>query len=109
MNSPSSLATTGPQPSRMWRFRRERLVLREDVDVPEIGVDAVGERDIDNAVLAGEGDRGLGSIASEGKETFAGATGQQNTKRISHGGPSWAEDSLYRMLYAAPCRTFIRC
>jgi len=34
MNSPSSLATTGPHPSRM-AFQRERLVLGQDVDVAQ--------------------------------------------------------------------------
>ncbi len=63
---------------------RERLVLGEDVDVAQVGVDAVGEGDVDDAVLAGEGDGGFGAIAGEGKEPFAGTTGKQNAKRISH-------------------------
>ena len=63
---------------------RERLVLGEDVDVAQVGVDAVGEGDVDDAVLAGEGDGGLGAIAGEGEEPFAGTTGKQDAKRISH-------------------------
>ena len=65
-------------------IERERLVLGEDVDVAQIGVDAVGEGDVDDAVLAGEGDGGLGAIAGERKEPFAGTTGKQNTECISH-------------------------
>src|ERR1700761_2443917 len=84
MNSPSSLATTVPQPSRMWRFEREGLVLGQDIDVAKVRVDAVGEGDVDDAVLAGEGDGRLGAIAGEGEEPFASAAGKQNTKGISH-------------------------
>ncbi len=62
----------------------ERLVLGEDVDVAEVGVDAVGESDVDDAVLAGEGYGRLGAIAGEGEEPFAGTTGKQDAKRISH-------------------------
>ena len=63
---------------------RERLVLGEDVDVAEVGVDAVGEGDVDDAVLAGERNGRLGAIAGEGEEPFAGTTGKQDTKCISH-------------------------
>jgi len=64
--------------------QREGLVLGEDVNVAEIGVDAVGESDIDDAVLTGEWNGGLCAIAGKGKEPFASTTGEQNTKRISH-------------------------
>ena len=63
---------------------RERLVLREDVNVAQVGVDAVGQCDVDDAVLAGEGDRGLGAIAREGKKPFASATCKQHTECVSH-------------------------
>ena len=43
----------------------ERLVLGEDVDPAQVGVDAVGERDIDDAVDAAEGDGGFGAVARE--------------------------------------------
>jgi len=41
----------------------ERLVLREDVDVAQVRVDAVGEGDVDDAILTAEGDGGFGAIA----------------------------------------------
>ncbi len=63
---------------------RERLVLGEDVDVAQVGVDAVGQGDVDNAVLAGERYGGLGAVAGQGKQPFAGTTGEQNTQAISH-------------------------
>ena len=84
MNSPSSWATTEPQPSRMWRLSERALYWVRDVDVAEFGVDAVREGEVDDAVLAGEGDGGLGAITGEGEESFAGTTGEENTKRISH-------------------------
>ena len=62
----------------------ERLVLGEDVDVAQVGVDAVGEGEVDDAVLAGERDGRLGAVARQGEEPFAGTTGEQNTKRVSH-------------------------
>ncbi len=62
----------------------ERLVLGEDVDVTQVGVDAVGEGDVDDAVLAGKGNGRLGAIAGQREKPFAGTTGEQNTKRISH-------------------------
>ena len=74
----------GPPAFADVAVERERLVLGEDVDVAEVGVDAVGEGDVDDAVLAGEGNGRLGAIAGEGEEAFAGTTGKQNAKRISH-------------------------
>ena len=53
----------------------ERLVLGEDVDVTQVGVDAVRQGDVDDAVLACKGDGGLGSIASQGKKPLSGTTG----------------------------------
>jgi hypothetical protein len=52
--------------------------LREDVDVAEVRVDAVGEGDVDDAVLAGEGDGGLGAVAGERGEALASAPCKQN-------------------------------
>ena len=60
-------------------IERERFVLGEDVDVAEVGVDAVGEGDIDDAVLAGEGNGGLGAVAGQGEKPLSSATGKQNT------------------------------
>ncbi len=62
----------------------ERLVLGEDVDVTKVGVDAVRQGDVDDAVLTCKWDGGLGSIASQGKKPLARATGEQDSKRISH-------------------------
>jgi hypothetical protein len=53
---------------------RERLVLSEDVDAPEIGVEAVGKSDIDDPIYAPEGHCGLGAIPSEGIKSLAGTS-----------------------------------
>src|SRR5262249_43176783 len=42
--------------------QRKRLVLGEDIHAAQVGVDAVGERDIDDAVVAAEGHGGLGAV-----------------------------------------------
>ena len=65
--------------------QRERLVLGQDVNVAQVGVDAVGEGDVDDAVLAGEGHGRLGAVAGQGKEPFASATCKQHPERVSHG------------------------
>jgi hypothetical protein len=53
--------------------------LGEDVDVSEVGVDAVGESDVDDTVLARKGDGGLRTIAGEREQPFAGTTGKQDS------------------------------
>ena len=64
--------------------QRERLVLGEDVDLAQAGVDAVGECDVDDAVVAAKGYRRFGAIAGERKEPFARATRQQYSECVSH-------------------------
>ena len=59
--------------------QRERLVLRENVDPAQVGIDAIGECDIDDAIYAAEGDRGLGAIAGQRVEAFTRASGQQDS------------------------------
>ena len=48
------------------------------VDGVDAGVDAVGQGEIDDAVLAPEGDGGLCHVAGEGVETAALSSGQQH-------------------------------
>ena len=43
----------------------ERLVLGEDVDLAQVGVDAVGKGYVNNAVDAAKGDSGLGAVAGQ--------------------------------------------
>jgi len=64
---------------------RKRFVLSEDVDAAEVGVEAVGESDIDDAVHASKGDGGLGAVASERIEAFASAAGEKDSESVFHG------------------------
>ena len=65
-------------------IQRERLVLREDEDAAQAGVDAVRKRDVDDAVDAAEDHGGFGAIASERIEALAGASSEQDSERIFH-------------------------
>jgi len=63
---------------------REGLVLGEDVDVAEVGVDAVGESDVDDAVHSAEGDGGLGAIPGERIEALSGAACEKDSECVFH-------------------------
>src|SRR6185437_16160559 len=65
-------------------IKRERFILRENVDLAQVGIHAVGKGDVNNAVNAAEGDGGLGTIASKGIKPFSGPSGEQNSERIFH-------------------------
>ena len=58
---------------------RERLVLGKDVNPAQARVDAVGKRDVDDAVVAAEGHGRLGAIAGKRKEPFAGSACKQHS------------------------------
>ena len=66
---------------------RERLVLGEDVNAAQVGVQAVGKRDVDDAIDAAESDCGLGPIASERIKALPGAACQENPESIFHDFP----------------------
>jgi hypothetical protein len=53
-------------------------------DLAQAGVDAVGEGDVDDAVVTAEGHSRFGAIAREGEEAFSRAARKQYSKRISH-------------------------
>ena len=52
-------------------IERERFVLREDVDLAQLGIEAIRQRDVDDAVDAAEGHRRLGPVARERIESLA--------------------------------------
>ena len=72
MNSPSSSETMF-QPIRMWRLSESDLYCVAMKTRRRPGVDAVAEREIDDAVGAAEEDRRLGALFRQGVETFTGA------------------------------------
>jgi len=60
-----------------------RVELSEQVDTTEAGVDAVGNRDIDEAIFAGERDRGFGAFFGERKEASALAAAHDNGEDVA--------------------------
>ena len=63
-------------------IERQRLVLGEDVDAAQVGIDAVGEGDVDDAVDAAEGHGRLGAVARQGIERSP-APPASSTPRVS--------------------------
>ena len=62
----------------------ERFVLSEYEDAAQIGVDAIGESDVDDAIHAAERNGGFGAIAGERPETFTLASGEKYPDGIAH-------------------------
>ena len=63
---------------------RKSLVLGEDVNPAQIGVDAIGEGDVDNAVVATERNRGLSPVPREGEEPLTRSACQKYSKCVFH-------------------------
>ena len=62
----------------------QRFVLRENENAPQIGVDAIGKRDVDDAIERAEGNRGLGAIAGQRPQALALASGEQHSDGVAH-------------------------
>ena len=58
------------------------LVLRGDEDLAQARVDAVGEREVDDAVGPAEGHRRLGALAGERVQALARPAGQQDRDHV---------------------------
>ncbi len=63
---------------------RQGLVLRKDVDLAQPRIDAVGKRNVDDSVVATEGNCRFSTITREWEEPFAGAARKQNSQSVSH-------------------------
>ena len=63
----------------------ERFVLGEDENAAQVGVDAVGKRDVNDAVKRAEGHRGLGAVARERPKAFPLASGKKYGDSVLHG------------------------
>ena len=72
--------------------QRQSFVLGEDVDAAQVGVEAVGESDVDDAIHSTEGDGGLGAIAGERIKALSGATGEKDSESVFHGTPGKTVD-----------------
>ena len=56
----------------------QRLVLREDAHGVDAGVNAVGKREINDAVFPSEGDGGLGGVLRQNHEPAALSAGKKH-------------------------------
>jgi hypothetical protein len=64
---------------------RKGFVLGEDVNAAQVGVEAVGESDIDDAIHASEGDGGLGTVAGKRIKALSGAACEKDSESVFHG------------------------
>ena len=64
--------------------KRVRLVLRQDVDPPEPGVDAVGQGEVDDPEDAAEGDRRLGPDVGQRTQALTLAPRHDERKGVFH-------------------------
>ena len=89
------VAVEVPRPARAdVVVKRARVVLRQDEDVVDLGVDAVRKREVDDPVLARERDGGLGADRGQDRQPLPFPTGKDD------GG-----DRLHAaMLHRAHCR-----
>ena len=62
----------------------ERFVLREDKNAAQIAVQAIGKRDVDDAIDAAERDGGFRAVARQRPKPLALAAGQENSDRVAH-------------------------
>ena len=60
--------------------QRRRVELRQRVDLVDARVDAVGHRDVDQAVVGAEGHGGLGALLGERVEAGAGAAAEDDAE-----------------------------
>ncbi len=61
------------------------LILNEDGDLTEPGVQTIAQSEIDDTVFAPEGNRRLCTLVGEGKEPFTFSTSQDHGENILHG------------------------
>ncbi len=89
----------------LGQMLQERLALElgEDVDGVDPGVDEVAEDEVDDAVLAAEGHRGLGALLGQGIETRALSPRQHDSQDAqSHGALRRLPASLSRARHLPP-------
>ena len=63
-------------------IQRERFVLRGDEDAAQAGVDAVAEREVDDAVGPAEKHGWFGAVSGERVQTFTRTAREQNHQRV---------------------------
>ena len=69
--------------------QRLRLVLRQHADAPQPRVDAVAEREVDDAHGAGKGHCRLGAVVGQAGEAAAAAAGEHQCVGVAAQGQAW--------------------
>ncbi len=94
------------QPRCRWRMRLCGLVLRGDRDAPDAGVDGVRQREVDDAGLAAEEDRGLGALVGQLHQAAAAPAGQHIGHRVAgeRRGSSWLSWPSFSLPVSPPAR-----
>jgi hypothetical protein len=59
--------------------------LGKNVDAAQVGVEAVGESDVDDAIHSAESHGGLGAVASQRIKALSSAAGQKDSESVFHG------------------------
>src|SRR5262249_3530809 len=62
--------------------KAECLVLSEDVNVAQVGVDAIGKGDVDDAVVSAKGHGWFSAVAGQRIQPLTGASRQQYSQRV---------------------------
>src|SRR5580704_5462096 len=62
----------------------ERFVLREDEDAAQVAVQAIGERDVNDAVHAAEWDSGFRAVARQWPQALSLAACQEHAQSVAH-------------------------
>ena len=70
----------------------DRVELREHENLVDAAVDAVGKRDVDEAILAGERDGGLGAVVGERLEARAATATEDDSDDVFARGQGWFLD-----------------
>ena len=81
---------------RMWRLSDSDLYAERDEDPAQAGVDAVAEREVDDAVGPAEVDRRLRPLLGQRIEPLAGASRQHHYDDVVQHGSSALQDHARR-------------
>src|SRR5262249_55891748 len=79
---------------RNMPMEADRQELRQDVDAVQFAVDAITDRDVDEAVLAGDGDGRLAAEFGQGIQPSAATAAEDQGKNILHEWPFYWSSSL---------------
>ena len=82
MYSPSP--ARGDQPGADVAIEAQRFVLGEHEHAPQVGVNAIGKGDVDDAVQAAERNGRLGAVARQRPQPFALTSCEEHSDGVAH-------------------------